>query len=106
MLASCSPHPNWMPRKPKLMLNIAGKLRRGLWVTGSSQRGLGWPALRTAGRTMDRGGGGGEGGWVGAGAGGLAAPHRRASARRGGEVEDAGLQRLQRRDGNVTLHAA
>ncbi len=30
MFASCSPQPNWMPRKPKFMLNICPKLRCGL----------------------------------------------------------------------------
>src|SRR6266545_3509496 len=30
MFAICSPQPNWMPRKPKLMFQICQKLRRGL----------------------------------------------------------------------------
>src|SRR3982074_1363990 len=42
MLASCSPQPNWMPRKPKLMLNICQKLRRvrciGALSGGGDQR--------------------------------------------------------------------
>src|SRR5215217_2468688 len=29
MLASCNPHPNWMPMNPKLMFQICQKLRRG-----------------------------------------------------------------------------
>src|SRR5271166_1149341 len=29
MLAICSPQPNWMPRKPKLMFHICQKLLRG-----------------------------------------------------------------------------
>src|SRR5437899_4429554 len=32
MFASWSPHPNWIPRKPKLMLNSSGGVRRGLCV--------------------------------------------------------------------------
>src|SRR5271163_4374729 len=30
MLAICSPQPNWMPKKPKLMFHICQKLRLGL----------------------------------------------------------------------------
>src|SRR5215213_8681225 len=30
MLASCSPQPNWMPRKPKFMLNSCQEPSRGL----------------------------------------------------------------------------
>src|SRR5919108_2482991 len=41
MLASCSPQPNWMPRNPKLMLNICQKLRRGLSISRSSARYVG-----------------------------------------------------------------
>src|SRR5262244_3894911 len=32
MLASCRPHPNWIPRNPKLMFQICQKLRRGLFI--------------------------------------------------------------------------
>src|SRR5215510_3134791 len=32
ILASCSPQPNWMPKKPKLMFQICQKLRRGLFI--------------------------------------------------------------------------
>src|SRR5207302_7820565 len=38
MLASCSPQPNWMPRKPKLMLNICQKFSRGLVIQDSRGR--------------------------------------------------------------------
>src|SRR6267143_878670 len=32
MLASCNPHPNWMPINPKLMLKICQKLKRGFCI--------------------------------------------------------------------------
>src|SRR5215218_344153 len=49
MFASCSPQPNWMPRKPKLMLNSCGRLRRGrvMWVLGAASPRLS-AVLRTA----------------------------------------------------------
>src|ERR1700674_1223850 len=37
MLASCRPHPNWIPRKPKLMLKICQKLKRGFCITSPPQ---------------------------------------------------------------------
>src|SRR5258705_4442499 len=36
MLASCKPQPNWIPMKPKLMLKICQKLKRGLFIYQSS----------------------------------------------------------------------
>src|SRR6266536_5454147 len=32
MLASCRPHPNWIPRNPKLIFQICQKLNRGFCI--------------------------------------------------------------------------
>jgi hypothetical protein len=41
MLASCRPQPNWIPRNPKFMLNICGKLSRGRIVGWEKELGVG-----------------------------------------------------------------
>src|SRR3954462_9541901 len=62
MLASCSPHPNWMPRKPKLMLNICQKFRR-LRCMPAPQGGRGTKLGAGAGFVKAGGTGSATGGW-------------------------------------------